>query len=110
MHDTGFIGLRLTQFPKILETYSITTEQMEKEVSKRGLHVVTISFNGPAHDASRRREVLDSAKKFDAERLVVFSPGRNASAAPDDAFKRMCECYNQLGELGLPRHHAFRGR
>src|SRR5450755_4498065 len=55
MHDTGFIGLRLTQFPKILETYSITTEQMEKEVSKRGLQVVTISFNGPAQDSSRRK-------------------------------------------------------
>src|SRR5882724_9818821 len=62
MRDTGFIGLRLTQFPKILETYNITTEQMEKEVSKRGLHVVTISFNGPAQDASKRKEVLDSAK------------------------------------------------
>lgn len=79
MRDTGFIGLRLTQFPKILETYSITTEQMEKEVSKRGLHVVTISFNGPAQDASKRKEVLDSAKvamtflkNFGAERLVVF--------------------------------------
>src|SRR5450755_830927 len=106
MHDTGFIGLRLTQFPKILETYSITTEQMAKEVSKRGLQVVTISFNGPAQDASRRKEVLDSAKaamiflkQFGAERLVVFSPSRNAGAAPDDAFKTMCECYNQLGEL-----------
>src|SRR2546430_3145967 len=53
MRDTGFISLRLTQFPKILETYNITTEQMEKEVSKRGLHVVTISFNGPAQDASK---------------------------------------------------------
>jgi sugar phosphate isomerase/epimerase len=105
MRDTGFIGLRLTQFPRILETYNITTEQMEKEVSKRGLRVVTISFNGPAQDASKRKEVLDSAevamtflKNFGAERLVVFSPGRNAGTAPD-AFKTMCECYNQLGEL-----------
>jgi sugar phosphate isomerase/epimerase len=95
----------LTQFPKILDTYSITTEQMEKEVSKLGLHVVTISFNGPAQDASKRKEVLDSAKvamtflkKFGAERLVVFSPSRNLGAAPD-AFKTMCECYNQLGEM-----------
>jgi len=105
MHDTGFIGLRLTQFPRILETYGITTEQMVAEVSKRGLHVVTISFNGPAQDPARRKEVLDSAKadmtflkNFGAERLVVFSPSRNAGAAPD-AFKTMCECYNQLGEM-----------
>jgi sugar phosphate isomerase/epimerase len=105
MHDTGFIGLRLTQFPAILETYGITTEQMEAEVSKRGLQVVTISFNAQAQDASRRQQILDSAraamtflKNFGAERLVVFSPNRNAGAAPD-AFKTMCECYNQLGEL-----------
>ena len=105
MRDTGFIGLRLTQFPTILKTYDITTERMEAEVSKRGLHVVTISFSGPAQDPSRRKEILDSAKadmtflkNFGAERLVVFSPGRNAGAAPD-AFKTMCECYNQLGEL-----------
>jgi sugar phosphate isomerase/epimerase len=105
MHDTGFIGLRLTQFPAILTTYGITAEQMEAEVSKRGLQVVTISFNAQAQDASRRQQILDSAKaamtflkNFGAERLVVFSPNRNAGAAPD-AFKTMCECYNQLGEL-----------
>jgi sugar phosphate isomerase/epimerase len=105
MRDTGFIGLRLTQFPQILETYGITTEQMETEVSRRGLRVVTISFNAPAQDASRRKEILDSArtamtflKNFGAERLVVFSPNRNAGAAPD-AFQTMCACYNQLGEL-----------
>src|ERR1035441_6840056 len=62
MHDTGFIGLRLTQFPRILETYGITTEQMAAEVSKRGLNVVTISFNGPAQDPARRKEVLASAR------------------------------------------------
>ena len=105
MHDTGFIGLRLTQFPRILETYSITTEQMEAEVSKRGRHVETSSFNGQAQDASKRKEILDSAKadmtflkNFGAERLVVFSPGRNGGTAPD-AFKTMCECYNLLGDL-----------
>jgi hypothetical protein len=50
MRDTGFIGLRLTQFPKILDTYSITTEQMEKGGLQARPHVVTISFNGPAQD------------------------------------------------------------
>jgi inosose dehydratase len=95
----------LTQFPRILENYGITTAQMEKEVSRRALQVVTISFNGPAQDPSKRKEVLDSAKvamtflkNFGAERLVVFSPGRSAGAAPQ-AFQTMCECYNQLGEL-----------
>src|ERR1700722_18178908 len=50
MKDTGFIDLRLTQFPQILKTYDITAAQMRKEVEKRGCHIVTTSFNGPAYD------------------------------------------------------------
>jgi inosose dehydratase len=103
MRDTGFIGIRLTQFPQILTTYNITAAAMEKEVSKRNLHVITISFNGPAHDPARRAEVLANARKamdflknFGADRLVVFSPNR--SNLSEAAFKTMCECYNQLGE------------
>src|SRR6058998_1141171 len=53
MRDTGFIGLRLTGFPGILKTYDITASQMEKECSKRSVHVVTISFGGPAQDPAR---------------------------------------------------------
>jgi sugar phosphate isomerase/epimerase len=105
MRDTGFIGLRVTQFPKFLETYDITQPQMEKEVSKRGLQVVTISFNGPAQDASKQKEVIESArqamtflKEFGASRLVVFSPNRKLGEA-EGAFKTMCECYNRLGEV-----------
>jgi inosose dehydratase len=104
MRDTGFIGIRLTQFPQILKTYGITAEALEKEVSRRNLRVVTISFNGPAHDASRRKEVLDNAKtamtflkRFGADRLVVFSPDR-AAGAGEAAFRTMCECFNQVGE------------
>src|SRR5260370_20560589 len=62
MKDTGFIGIRVTQFPQILTTYNITTEQMKKEVDKRGLRVITISFNGPAHDPAKREEVISKAK------------------------------------------------
>jgi sugar phosphate isomerase/epimerase len=105
MRDTGFIGVRVTQFPQILTTYNITAAELEKEVSKRNLHVITISFNGPAHDPARRAEVIASAKKamgflktFGASRLVVFSPSRSAGVS-EAAFKTMCECYNQLGEV-----------
>ena len=105
MRDTGFIGLRLTQFPRILEIYGITQPQMAREVSRRGLQVVTISFNGPAQDASKQKDVLDSArqamtflKEFGASRLVVFSPNRKLGEA-EGAFKNMCECYNRLGEV-----------
>jgi sugar phosphate isomerase/epimerase len=104
MKDTGFVGVRVTQFPQILKKYDITTEQLKKEVDKRGLHVITISFNGPAHDASQRPKMFDDArvamnflKNFDANLLVVFSPNRtNLSEAN---FKTMCESYNQLGEI-----------
>jgi inosose dehydratase len=103
MRDTGFIGLRLTQYPRILEKYGVTPKQLEDEVSKRGLHVVTISFNGAADDPSQHAEVLARARdamnflhRFGANRLVVFSPKRGKSA---DAFATMCQFYNQLGEV-----------
>ncbi|HVW86821.1 MAG TPA: TIM barrel protein [Bryobacteraceae bacterium] len=104
MKDTGFIGIRVTQFPKILQTYNITAEQMKKEADKRGLNVITISFNGPAHDASQReafyanaRTAMNFLKTFDAKLLVVFSPNR--SNLSEANFKTMCESYNHLGEI-----------
>src|SRR5712692_9992840 len=91
MRDTGFIGVRVTQFPQILTTYNITAAELEKEVSKRNLQVITISFNGPAQDPARRTEVIANAKKamgflklFGARRLVVFSPSR-AGGVSDEA-------------------------
>jgi sugar phosphate isomerase/epimerase len=104
MRDTGFIGLRLTQFPQILKTYDITPAQIANEAEKRGCHIVTISFNGPAHDAARHAEVIQNAKQamsflkeLGANHLVVFSPDRRFAGAPR-AFENMCECYNQLGQ------------
>jgi inosose dehydratase len=120
MKDTGFVGLRVTQFPQILKTYDITAEQMRKEADKRGCHIITISFNGPTHDASRRAEVIASArtamtflKQFDARHLVVFSPNRNVGTG-DAVFKSMCECFNEIGraaremgfQAGLHNHMA----
>jgi sugar phosphate isomerase/epimerase len=112
MRDTGFIGIRVTQFPQILNTYKITQAEMEREVTKRGLHVITISFNGAAHDPARRKEVLDNAKTamtflkgFGADKLVVFSPNRT-QASGEAAFRTACECYNELGALA--RDMGFR--
>jgi inosose dehydratase len=103
MKDTGFIGLRLTQFPQILKTYDITAARMQKEAEKRGCRIVTISFNGPTHDPARRAEVVASAraamtflKEFGASHLVVFSPNRSNAAAPG-AFQAMCESFNAIG-------------
>ena len=104
MRDTGFIGLRLTQFPQILKTYDITAVQMQKEASKRGCQIVTISFNGPTHDPSKRSEVVANAKtamtflkEFGANHLVVFPPNRN-NFTGEASFKSMCEGFNAIGE------------
>ena len=103
MKDTGFIGIRMTQFPQILKTYNITVPDLQKELSKRGCQIITISFNGPTHDPSKRAGVIASAKtamtflkEFGADRLVVFSPNRNNTS--EAAFKSMCECFNAIGE------------
>ena len=103
MRDTGFIGIRMTQFPQILKTYNVTVADLQRECEKRGCRIITISFNGPTHDPAKRADVIASAKtamnflkEFGADRLVVFSPNRtNASEA---AFKAMCECFNAIGE------------
>jgi sugar phosphate isomerase/epimerase len=104
MRDTGFIGLRLTQFPQILQTYGITAAQMQREAEKRGCRIVTISFNGATHDPAKRAEVVASArtamtflKEFGANHLVVFSPNRRFAAAPG-AFDAMCQSFNAIGE------------
>jgi sugar phosphate isomerase/epimerase len=107
MRDTGFIGIRLTQFPGILQKYELTTTRLETELNKRNLYIATISFGGPAHDPAQQTTVLDNAKKameflaaFGANRLVVFSPSRQPSAAHSDGpFQTMCETFNRIGEL-----------
>jgi len=103
MKDTGFIGIRLTQFPQILKKYDITAAQMRAECEKRGCHVITISFNGPTHDPARLKDVLASAKTamtflkdFGADHLVVFPPNR--SNLTDPGFQAMCDAFNAIGE------------
>ena len=102
MRETGFIGIRVTQFPQILTTYNITAADLERECARRGVHVVTISFNGPTDDPAQHAQVIERAraamqflKRFDARHLVVFSPRRNPNPG---AFEAMCKCFNQIGE------------
>ncbi len=104
MRDTGFIGIRMTQFPQILATYNLTIPELRKELTRRGLHIITISFNGPAQDPAQRAAVVASArramtflKEFDARHLVVFSPSR-ASGTGEAPFRIMCDCFNAIGE------------
>src|SRR5947208_15724383 len=62
MRDTGFIGVRLTGFPGILKTYDITAAQMEKECSKRNVHVVSISCGGRAQDPAQQQRCVGDAR------------------------------------------------
>src|SRR3954454_1085729 len=64
MRDTGFIGIRLTQFPQILTKYNITAEQMEAEVNKRKLQVITVSFSStPADKPELHEQTIVKAKE-----------------------------------------------
>ena len=106
MRDTGFIGVRLTGFPGILKTYNLTASQIEREVSKRNLYVVTISFGGPVNDASQHGKLVENAREamrflqgFGARRLVVFPPSRvKPGKDADAAFRAMCKGFNLIGE------------
>src|SRR5438874_12689389 len=62
MRDTGFIGVRLTGYPGILKTYNLTVGQLEKEISKRNLHVATISFSGAGNDPAQHKKVVEHAR------------------------------------------------
>ena len=65
MHDTGFIGVRLTQYPQILTKYNLTEDQMERELSRRG-------FVGGAAGSLAA--------------LGLFPPARAAGATPPIVF------------------------
>lgn len=106
MKDTGFVGIRLTGYPGILKTYNLTQAQLQKEVSKRKLFVVTCSFGGPVDDPNqhapvvqRARESMTFLKDCGAKHLVVFPPAKlKAGANVDAAFNAMCKGFNLIGE------------
>jgi inosose dehydratase len=106
MRDTGFIGVRLTGYPGILKTYKLTSAELAREVAKRNLQVVTISFGGRVDDPSQHKTVVEKAREamrflqeFGAKYLVVFPPGRvKAGSDVDSAFRSMCTGFNLIGE------------
>lgn len=106
MRDTGFIGIRLTNYPGMLKSYDLTVSKLEKEVSKRNLQVVTISFGGPTDNAAKHKEVVANAREamkflkiFGARDLVVFPPERQKNKDNfEPAFKTMCTGFNRIGE------------
>jgi inosose dehydratase len=105
MRDTGFIGIRVTQYPAFLKTYNTTLAEIERETAKRGLSIATISFNGPVWDEAQHKQCVADAraamtflKGFGANRLVVFSPGREEKTLTPAAWKNMITGFNRIGE------------
>ena len=107
MTETGFIGVRFDGFQHVLDRYQLTASQLQHEVAKRNLSIVSVSWGGPLEDPGQRQRVLDSAREamtfladFGANHLVVFSPKRTKPGAnTPEAFRELCARCNQIGEL-----------
>ncbi len=104
--DTGFDGFRLTGWPASLERYNMPAATLEKELSKRGLNVATVSFGGQADTPSEHAKIREAAhracqflKRFGATELVVFSPRRVNKVLVREHLRRACAFYNELGDL-----------
>jgi len=107
MKETRFLGMRITGFDGFLQQYKLTLARLHRELSRRDLHIVTISFGGPLHDPAQRGKVLESARNamtfladFGANHLVVFPPGRGSlQATPPGMMREIATRCNQIGEL-----------
>ncbi len=104
MKDTGFIGLRVTQFPQILKTYDITAAQMQKEADEARLpHRHHFLQRPHARPGAPRRSGGERAHRHDFPEGVRREPPggllaqsqRTEPARP--RFKAMCECFNEIG-------------
>ena len=115
--DTGFEGLRLTGWPKSLETYGMPVARLEKELSKRDLHIATLSFGGPADDPSqhaaiekRAHEACKLLKDFGATgdgRLFAAPSQQGVDASQDVHRLRFLEpARRSLRRLRHPRRPA----
>lgn len=104
--DTGFDGFRFIGFPQSLEKYDLSLGFLDRELSKRGLHIATLSFSGEASDASRHAAIDQSARKaceflqhFGSTVLTVFSGKRPNKVLVREYLRVACEYYNHLGDL-----------
>jgi len=104
--DTGFDGFRFTGWPDTLKKYDLTLPFLDRELSRRGLRIATLSFNGEAHDPSKHAVIDKSAhdacaflKHFGATEMVVFSPKRPNKVLVREYLRVACDYYNHLGDL-----------
>ena len=81
--DVGFDGFRFVGWPQSLAKYDLTLPFLDRELSRRGLRIATLSFTGEASDPAKHAAIDQSAhqacqflKHFGATEIVVFSPQR----------------------------------
>src|SRR6266849_10210851 len=104
--ETGFDGLRFVGWPDSLQRYDLSMSFLDRELSKRGVRIATLSFNGqaqypaqhPAIDKSAR-EACTCLKHFGATELVVFSGRRPNKVLVREYLRIACEYYNHLGDV-----------
>src|SRR5260370_29776447 len=81
--DTGFDGFRFVGWPDSLQKYDLSMSFLDRELSKRGVRIATLSFNGQAQDPAQHpaidksaREACTFLKDFGATEPVALSPRR----------------------------------
>jgi len=104
--DTGFTGIRLNTFPGALAKYDLSVPVLERELSKRDIRLVTVSFGGQADDPSKHAAIEKAARQamqflqgFGATDLVVFSPAKTQKILVAERLRIACEFYNHLGDV-----------
>lgn len=104
--DTGLDGFRLNGWPQTLERYRMPQSLLEKELSKRGLRLATLSFHGPVDDPAEHAKIEKSAheacqflKSFGSDLLTVFAPKRPNKVLVREHLRVACDFWNRLGDL-----------
>src|SRR5262252_5062026 len=59
--DTGFDGFRFVGWPDSVQKYKLSMSFLDRELSKRGIRIATLSFNGGASDATKHQAIDRSA-------------------------------------------------
>ena len=104
--DAGLDGFRLNGWPQTLERYGMPPDLLEKELSKRGLRLATLSFGGdvsdPAQHAAveaRAHEACKFLKRFGSDLLTVFSPRRPNKVLMREQMRVACGFWRKLADL-----------
>ena len=113
----GFDGIRLTGYPGIFERNSISEEQFDDELAKRGLLFSTSSFGGEFRDRSQQDDILARARQMLAmhERhgctaatffpSSAVRPGENEAEAYDETFRFLA----RMGKMAIEEYGVRMG-